>query len=197
MPADAKLMEKLVALCKRRGFIFQSSEIYGGIGGFWDYGPLGVELKRNIKETWWRDMVINPPDGPDGKEIEMVGVDCSLIMNPKVWEASGHVGGFSDPMVDCKECKARFRADQGFTSGCDARAGARSSPPAASKRTVPTKRSRLPKRQAKKLSKKHGGGEYVAAAVDFDRVEQIRKWPSSSARASDREVRSPSRASST
>jgi glycyl-tRNA synthetase len=105
-------MEKIVALCKRRGFIFQSSEIYGGINGFWDYGPLGVELKRNIKEAWWHDMVTNPPIGPDGHEIQMVGVDCSLIMNPKVWEASGHATGFADPMVDCKECKARLRADQ-------------------------------------------------------------------------------------
>src|SRR5438093_133878 len=105
-------MEKLVALCRRKGFIFQSSEIYGGINGFWDYGPLGVELKKNIKEAWWQDMVRNPPPGPDGQEIEMVGVDCALIMNPKVWEASGHVGGFSDPMVDCKACKSRFRADQ-------------------------------------------------------------------------------------
>jgi glycyl-tRNA synthetase len=107
-------MDKLVALCRRRGFIFQSSEIYGGINGFWDYGPLGVELKRNIKEAWWHDMVHNPPLGPDGNEIQMVGVDCALIMNPKVWEASGHVAGFTDPMVDCKTegCKARFRADQ-------------------------------------------------------------------------------------
>src|ERR1700757_4642837 len=105
-------MEKLVALCRRRGFIFQSSEIYGGINGFWDYGPLGVELKRNIKEVWWQDMVRNPPPGPDGQEISMVGVDCAIIMNPKVWEASGHVGGFADPMVDCKACKTRFRADQ-------------------------------------------------------------------------------------
>ena len=103
-------MEELVALCRRRGFIFQSSEIYGGINGFWDYGPLGVELKKNIKEAWWQDMVRNPPPGPDGKEVSMVGVDCSIIMNPKVWEASGHVGGFSDPMVDCKKCRKRFRA---------------------------------------------------------------------------------------
>ena len=111
--ATAKLdMEKLVSLCRRRGFIFQSSEIYGGINGFWDYGPLGVELKKNIKDAWWQDMVRNPPPGPDGQEIDMVGLDCSIIMNPKVWEASGHVGGFSDPMVDCKACKARFRADQ-------------------------------------------------------------------------------------
>jgi glycyl-tRNA synthetase len=105
-------MDKLVALCRRKGFIFQSSEIYGGINGFWDYGPLGVELKKNIKDAWWQDMVRNPPPGPGGQEISMVGVDCSIIMNPKVWEASGHVGGFQDPMVDCKACKARFRADQ-------------------------------------------------------------------------------------
>jgi glycyl-tRNA synthetase len=110
MPATD--MEKLVALCKRRGFIFQSSEIYGGIGGFWDYGPLGVELKRNVKDAWWNDMVRNPPPGPDGQEIAMVGLDSSIIMNPKIWEASGHVGGFSDPMVECNECKRRYRADK-------------------------------------------------------------------------------------
>jgi glycyl-tRNA synthetase len=113
--ATAKLdMEKLVSLCRRRGFIFQSSEIYGGINGFWDYGPLGVELKNNIKQAWWQDMVRNPPPGPDGQEITMVGLDCSIIMNPKVWEASGHVGGFSDPMVDCLKCRRRFRADKVF-----------------------------------------------------------------------------------
>jgi glycyl-tRNA synthetase len=104
-------MEKLVALCRRRGFIFQSSEIYGGINGFWDYGPLGVELKKNIKDAWWQDMVRNPPPGPDRQEISMVGVDCAIIMNPKVWEASGHVGGFADQMVDCRETKVRYRAD--------------------------------------------------------------------------------------
>ena len=95
-------MAKFAKFCKDMGFIFQSSEIYGGINGFWDYGPLGVELKKNIKEAWWQDMVRNPPPGPDGQEIRMVGLDCSIIMNPKVWVASGHVGGFSDPMVDCK-----------------------------------------------------------------------------------------------
>jgi glycyl-tRNA synthetase len=105
-------MEKLVALCRRRGFIFQSSEIYGGINGFWDYGPLGVELKRNIKDAWWQDMVRNPPPGPDGQEIQMVGLDCSIIMNPKVWEASGHVGGFADPMRKCSKCGHFVRADQ-------------------------------------------------------------------------------------
>jgi glycyl-tRNA synthetase len=105
-------MARFAKFCKDMGFIYQSSEIYGGINGFWDYGPLGVELKRNVKEAWWQDMVRNPPPGPDGQEIRMVGLDCSIIMNPKVWVASGHVGGFSDPMVDCKECKGRFRADQ-------------------------------------------------------------------------------------
>ncbi len=99
-------MENLASLCKRRGFIFQSSEIYGGINGFWDYGPLGCELKRNIREAWWRDMVLNRED--------VVGLDCSIIMHPKVWEASGHLGGFTDPMIDCRGCKKRFRADQLF-----------------------------------------------------------------------------------
>jgi len=101
---DAMDMDKLVSLCKRRGFIFPSSEIYGGINGFWDYGPLGVELKRNIKDAWWRDNVHARDD--------MVGLDCSIIMNPKVWEASGHVGGFSDPMSTCRQCKRLFRTDQ-------------------------------------------------------------------------------------
>jgi glycyl-tRNA synthetase len=110
-------MDKLVALCRRRGFIFQSSEIYGGLNGFWDYGPLGVELKKNVKDVWWQDMVRNPPPGPDGEEIQMVGVDCALIMNPKVWEASGHVGGFADQMVDCKKCRKRYRADKVYFSG--------------------------------------------------------------------------------
>lgn len=104
-------MEKLVALCKRRGFIFQSSEIYGGLNGFWDYGPLGVELKRNVKDAWWYDTVRAPSQGIDSNLLEIVGVDCSIIMNPKVWVASGHVGGFSDPMVDCRETKIRYRAD--------------------------------------------------------------------------------------
>src|SRR5438309_1107123 len=105
-------MAKFAKFCKDMGFIYQSSEIYGGINGFWDYGPMGVELKRNIKNQWWRDMVTNPPAGPDGHEIEMVGLDAAIIMNPKVWEASGHASGFADPMVDCRKCRARVRADQ-------------------------------------------------------------------------------------
>jgi glycyl-tRNA synthetase len=104
-------MEKLVALCKRRGFIFQSSDIYGGLNGFWDYGPLGVELKRNIKDAWWYDTVRAPRLGIDSNLLDIVGIDSSIIMNPKVWIASGHVGGFSDPMVDCRETKNRYRAD--------------------------------------------------------------------------------------
>lgn len=105
------LMKNLVALCKRRGFIFPASDIYGGLNGFWDYGPLGVELKNNLRDRWWKDMVITPPIGPDGAPIEIVGVDSAIIQNPKCWEASGHVGGFNDPMVDCKESKLRYRAD--------------------------------------------------------------------------------------
>ncbi|HEU5049601.1 MAG TPA: glycine--tRNA ligase [Gemmatimonadales bacterium] len=101
--ADTTLMDKLVSLCKRRGFIFQSSEIYGGLGSVWDYGPLGVELKRNVKERWWRAMVHERDD------IE--GLDAAILMHPKVWEASGHVSGFTDPLVDCRQCKNRFRAD--------------------------------------------------------------------------------------
>jgi len=97
-------MEKIVSLCKRRGFIFQSSEIYGGLNGLWDYGPLGVELKRNVKNHWWRVMVHERDD--------VVGMDGSILMNRAVWKASGHEETFSDPMVDCRTCKARLRADQ-------------------------------------------------------------------------------------
>eukprot|EP00752_Nemacystus_decipiens_P008355 g7469.t1 len=99
-------MDELVGLCKRRGFVFPSSEIYNGYAGFFDYGPLGVELKKNIKDAWWRDVVQSRDD--------IVGLDSSIISNPKVWEASGHVAGFSDPMVDCKESRLRYRADQLF-----------------------------------------------------------------------------------
>lgn len=96
-------MDKVVALCKRRGFIYSSSEIYGGISGFWDYGPLGVELKNNIKKEWWKSMVQLRDD--------VVGIDASIIMNPKVWIASGHVEAFTDPLIECKRCHLRFRAD--------------------------------------------------------------------------------------
>jgi glycyl-tRNA synthetase len=117
-------MEKLVSLCKRRGFLFQSSEIYGGLNGFWDYGPLGVELKRNIKEAWWRDMVTAHDDlaVPTGapEAYEMVGLDCSIIMHPQVWKVSGHYDLFVDKMVDCRTegCKGRFRLDHIPTSEC-------------------------------------------------------------------------------
>jgi len=104
-------MDDLVSLCKRRGFIFPASEIYGGINGFWDFGPLGVELRNNLRDAWWNDMVRCPPAGPDGRPLSMVGVDTAIIQNPKTWEASGHVAGFNDPMIDCKESKRRYRAD--------------------------------------------------------------------------------------
>src|SRR3954470_20600301 len=104
-------MEQIVSLCKRRGFIYPASEIYGGLNGFWDYGPLGVLLKNNVRDWWWHNMVITPPIGPDGHPLEIVGLDSSIIQNPKTWVASGHVGGFSDPMVDDRETKQRYRAD--------------------------------------------------------------------------------------
>ena len=97
-------MEKIVSLCKRRGFVYQSSEIYGGINGFWDYGPLGAELKRNVKELWWNTMTRQRDD--------VVGLEATIIMSPLIWKASGHVDTFTDPMIDCKTCKGRFRADQ-------------------------------------------------------------------------------------
>jgi glycyl-tRNA synthetase len=102
-PKEIPLMEKIVSLCKRRGFIFQSSEIYGGINGFWDYGPLGAELKRNLRETWWKSMFRERED--------VVPLDATIIMHPAIWKASGHVETFADMMIDCKTCKGRFRAD--------------------------------------------------------------------------------------
>src|SRR5437868_5518263 len=107
--SDSQRMEKIVSLCKRRGFVFQSSEIYGGLNGLWDYGPLGVELKRNLKNYWWRVMVHERDD--------VVGMDGSILMNRAVWKASGHEETFSDPMVDCRSCKARLRADQIIDKG--------------------------------------------------------------------------------
>ena len=98
------LMDKIISLCKRRGFIFPGSEIYGGLANSWDYGPLGVELKNNIKQLWWKKFVSSRDD--------MVGVDTALIMNPKVWEASGHLKNFTDALTECKKCHIRYRADE-------------------------------------------------------------------------------------
>jgi glycyl-tRNA synthetase len=111
----ATTMDKIVSLAKRRGFIFQSSEIYGGLNSCWDYGPLGVELKNNVKRAWWRKVVQERDD--------MVGQDASILMHPRVWEASGHVAGFTDPLVDCKSCKQRFRADHLEGEKCHACGG--------------------------------------------------------------------------
>ncbi len=110
MNNEAKTMEKIVALCKGRGFVYSGSEIYGGLSNTWDYGPLGVELKNNVKKAWWRKFV--------QESRYNVGLDSAILMNPEVWVASGHVGGFSDPLMDCKECKARFRADKLIEDYC-------------------------------------------------------------------------------
>src|SRR3954453_20590877 len=103
MPADTVTMEKIVALCKRRGFIFPSSEIYGGLGSTYDYGHYGVLLKTNVKNEWWRAMLAERDD--------IVALDSAILQHPKVWEASGHLAGFTDPLVDCRACGQRFRAD--------------------------------------------------------------------------------------
>ncbi|MCE5314813.1 MAG: glycine--tRNA ligase [Armatimonadota bacterium] len=108
-------MDTIVNLCKARGFVFQSSEIYGGLGSTWDYGPLGVALKRNVKDAWWRDMIATRDD--------IVGLDAAILMHPKVWETSGHVQNFTDPLVDCKQCKQRYRADDIEGDKCPACGG--------------------------------------------------------------------------
>src|SRR6266480_2288512 len=109
-PPTNVTLDEIVSLCKRRGFVFQSSEIYGGIASTYDYGHYGVLLKRNVKDEWWRAML----DGPD----RIVALDSAIIQNPRVWEASGHLAGFSDPLVDCRTCKLRFRADKLEDSAC-------------------------------------------------------------------------------
>jgi glycyl-tRNA synthetase len=113
-------MEKIVSLCRRRGFVFQSSEIYGGLASCWDFGPLGVELKRNVKEAWWKDMVQSRDD--------MVGLDTSILMHPQVWVASGHIKNFSDPLVECKGCQKRWRQDELEKQVCPACGGELSEP---------------------------------------------------------------------
>ena len=110
MKASEKTMDTIVNLCKARGFIFPGSEIYGGLSNSWDYGPLGVEFKNNVKKAWWKKFVQESPTN--------VGVDAAILMNPQVWVATGHVGGFSDPLMDCKECKERFRADKVIEDWC-------------------------------------------------------------------------------
>ncbi len=119
MPADVS-MDKIVSLCKRRGFVFPSSEIYGGLASCWDYGPMGVELKRNVRDAWWKAVVHERDD--------VVGLDTSIMMHPRVWEASGHVDGFADPMVDCKSCRLRWRADELEKQICPGCGGALTEP---------------------------------------------------------------------
>lgn len=114
LPKAPKSMDAIMALCKRRGFIYQASEIYGGINGFWDYGPLGAQMKKNLRDAWWQDMVMRPAwgkAGPGGQRVRCVPVETCIIQNPGVWQASGHIGGFNDPMVDCRETKIRYRYD--------------------------------------------------------------------------------------
>src|SRR5262249_19225152 len=110
-PPDSSLMSRLVALCKRRGFVYPASEIYGGLNSFCGFGPPRTPLKNNLRDAWCRDMVECPPPGPDGKPLSIVGIDTSIIQHPQTWVASGHVGGFADLTVDDRETKKRYRAD--------------------------------------------------------------------------------------
>lgn len=129
-----------MALCKRRGFVFQASDIYGGINGFWDYGPLGAQMKKNLREAWWQDMILNPAwgkKGPNGDRVRCVPVETRIIQHPKVWAASGHVGGFNDPMVDDKETKQRFRADHLVGFFCKHRGGSQDGQPIGTNPAVP------------------------------------------------------------
>ncbi len=156
-------MDKLVSLCKRRGIIFPSSEIYGGLNGFWDYGPLGVELKRNIKDAWWHDIVHSRDD--------MVGLDTSIIMNPMVWKASGHLGGFSDPMVDCKATKERYRADQLFVFAyLFPKTNDKGEPTEAWLAGVgssPEEAAEIPEKKAAKLAKRFGQPESPPTVIPY------------------------------
>ena len=133
-PKENVLMEKIVSLCKRRGFIYPSSEIYGGINGFWDYGPLGAELKRNVRELWWQAMTRQRDD--------VVGLEATIIMAPQIWKASGHVDTFSDPMIDCKTCKGRFRADQTNEIPCPQKPSRTAAARAPAQTTKPNRRER-------------------------------------------------------
>ena len=148
------LMDKIVSLCKRRGFVFPASEIYGGIGNTYDYGPLGVELLRKVKDAWWSRTVTERTD--------VVGLDSAIIQNPKVWETSGHVGGFSDPMVDCKKCKGRFRADKLEDASC---------PEKPSKRPGECEGELTEPREFNLMFKTHVGAVESSAAVAYLRPE--------------------------
>ena len=150
-----EVMEKLVSLCKRRGFVFQSSEIYGGLGSVGDYGPLGIELKRNLQERWWHAMVRSRDD------IE--GIDSAILMHPRVWEASGNVGGFVDPLVDCRTCKGRFRADKLQDAQCPRKPSKRPGEHSECQLTEP--------RQFNLMFKTHIGPVEDSAAVIYLRPE--------------------------
>ena len=158
---EASLMNRLVSLCKRRGFVFPASEIYGGLNGFWDFGPLGTQLKNNIRDAWWRAMVECPPLGPDGRPVSIVGVDTTIIQHPKTWEASGHIAGFADLMVDCRESKLRYRADHiACIEVFFEKAGQRKSLGILSA-LEGDETADLIARKAKKMVQKAGGGEVV------------------------------------
>jgi glycyl-tRNA synthetase len=158
---ETSLMNRLVSLSKRRGFVFPASEIYGGLNGFWDFGPLGSQLKNNLRDAWWRSMVECPPMGPDNEPLSIVGVDTTIIQHPRTWEASGHVAGFADLMVDCRETKLRYRADHIACIEVQyEKAGAQKSLGLLSALEGDEAEGNI-KKKAKKLIQKSGGGELL------------------------------------
>lgn len=171
------LMERIVSLCKRRGFVFQSSEIYGGINGFWDYGPLGAELKRNVKDSWWRVMTQRRDD--------VVGLEATIIMHPKIWEASGHTTTFADPMVDCLLTKKRYRADQidpqsgiayHYTGAEDAADKAKTSTEAYSVLLMPGKNPESARKVAKQFYAQRGLAEAQLLGERTEKVENSTRY---------------------
>jgi glycyl-tRNA synthetase len=158
---EQSVMSRLTALCKRRGFVYPASEIYGGLNGFWDFGPLGVQLKNNLRDAWWYDMVECPPIGPDGKPVSIVGVDTAIIQHPQTWVASGHVGGFADLMVDCRETKLRYRADHVLCIEAHFAKAGQEKPLGWLSVQSSEDAEDIIARKAKKLVQKFGGGELV------------------------------------
>ena len=169
------LMERIVSLAKRRGFIFQASEIYGGMNGVHDYGPLGAQLKKNFKDLWWRDMVEVPPDGPDGRSLSMLGLDSAILQKREVWDAVGHTANFNDMMVDDRETKQRYRADHIVTVPMQVeRNGATVTVGLIAALSGDEAKEQLQKK-AKKLLGKTGGGKLVD--LDFSQLQNYMELP--------------------
>jgi glycyl-tRNA synthetase len=175
---ETSLMSRLVSLCKRRGFVFPASEIYGGLNGFWDFGPLGVQLKNNLRDAWWHDMVECPPLGPDGKPLSIVGLDSSIIQHPQTWVSSGHVGGFADLMVDCRETKLRYRADHISVFNINIKKRNESTTGTLFLSAMEGDEAKgIVEKKAKKILQKNGGGEVVSMTEGVPYTDFVTRHP--------------------